>query len=79
MIKNVPMINGMRIDEAHKGGGAPGPSAAQLEAEAAQKNELADLKAKETSRVDAMGRKRRGRASLITGDETGDKKQNLGS
>ena len=72
------MIEGLRVDEAHKGGkGSKGPSAAEKEAAAAQKKELADLTAKEESRVKAMGRKRRGRASLLSGDEGG-MKQSLG-
>jgi len=79
MKNRVPMIDGLRIDEAHKGGkgGSSGPSAAQVTAEKAQVKELADLTKKEDSRVAAMSRKRRGRASLITGDETG-LKQTLG-
>lgn len=63
----------------NKGGkGASGPSAAQIEAEEAQKKELADLTMKEEARTKAMGRKRRGRASLLSGEETG-LKQTLGS
>ena len=74
------MIDGLVIDEAHKGGGkgsAPAPSKAQVEAEEAQKKELADLTAKEEARTAAMGRKRRGRASLLTGTEEG-MKESLG-
>ena len=82
MKNRVPMIDGLRIDEAHKGGkggssGSSGPSAAQVTLENAQVKELAELTKKEDARVAAMGRKRRGRASLITGDETG-LKQTLG-
>ena len=79
--KKVPMIDGLRVDEAHKGGGkggSSGPSAAQIAAETAQAKELADLQAKEDSRVEAMGRRRRGRASLLSGEETG-MKETLGS
>jgi hypothetical protein len=68
--KRVPLIDGLRIDEAHKGKGASGPSA-QIEAEAAQTKELADLQLKEDARAAAMGRSRRGRASLLSGEETG--------
>ena len=77
--KRVPLIDGLRIDEAHKGGkGASGPSPAQIVAEEAQSKELADLKLKEDARAAAMGRSRRGRASLLSGEETG-MKQKLGS
>lgn len=72
MIKRVPEIDGLRVDEAHKGG-SRGPSAAEVAAQKAQAKELADLEAKEEARTKAMGRKRRGRASLLTGSETGDK------
>jgi len=77
----VPMIDGLRIDEAHFGGSKQkGPSEAELQAQEAQKKELADLTVKEDARVKAMGRKKRGRASLITGEETGNKlKENLGA
>jgi hypothetical protein len=44
----------------------------------AQSKELADLKLKEDARVAAMGRSRRGRASLLSAEETGMKKT-LGS
>jgi hypothetical protein len=70
----------LNLDKAFKGGGAPAAPAksqAQIDAEKAQEQELADLKAKEESRTAAMARKRRGRASLLTGDETG-MKQTLG-
>lgn len=82
--KRIPEIDGLRVDEAHKGGkGAPKPTAAQLEAEAAQAKELADLEAKEQARIEAMGRRRRGRASLLGGSELGqateDLKQTLGA
>ena len=77
MIKRVPTIDGLRVDEAHKGG-AKGPSKAQIAAEKAQAKELADLTAKEEARTKAMARRRRGRASLLTGDETG-AKQSLGA
>ena len=70
--RNVPMIDGLRIDEAHKGGkGAKGPSDAEIQAQEQQKRELADLSRKEDARVKAMGRKKRGRASLLSGAETG--------
>lgn len=68
---------------AFKGGGkgAPKVSQAQIDAEKAQKEELKSLQAKEDARVEAMGRKRQGRASLISGAETGqaDLKQTLGA
>ena len=78
--KKVPKIDGLRIDEAHKGGkgSAPGPSKAQVVAEAAQTKELDDLQLKEDARVAAMGRRRRGRASLLSGEETG-MKETLGA
>jgi hypothetical protein len=76
--KRVPLIDGLRIDEAHKGKGASGPSAAQIEAEAAQTIELKNLQLKEDARAAAMGRSRRGRASLLSGEETG-MKETLGS
>lgn len=59
---------------AYKGGGkgSSKQSQAEKDAEAAQAKELADLEAKEEARVEAMSRKRRGRGSLISGDETGD-------
>ena len=66
---------------AFKGGSAPKKSQAQKDAEAAQAKELADLQAKEDARIAAMGRKRRGRASLLSGSEMGDEnglKTNLG-
>ena len=62
-------------------GGAPSKSQAQIDAENAQAKELADLQAKEDARIAAMGRKRRGRASLLSGSEMGDEnglKTNLG-
>ena len=78
--KKVPMIDGLRVDEAHKGGGkgARSPSKAQLDAEAAQTKELENLQLKEDARAAAMGRSRRGRASLLSGEETG-MKETLGS
>lgn len=84
--KKIPIIDGLRIDEAHKGGGKgdPSKSQAQIEAEQAQAQELATLQKKEQSRVEALGRSRRGRASLLSGTETGSfvnnmLKQSLGS
>ena len=74
MKNRVPTIDGLRIDEAHKGGKGASTSAAQVAAEEAQVKELASLTKKEDSRVAATSRKRRGRASLISGDETGLKK-----
>ena len=72
MLKNkVPLIDGLRIDEAHKGKGASGPSKAETKAAAAQEKELASLQLKEDARTKAMGRKKRGRASLLSGEETG--------
>ncbi len=58
---------------AFKKGGSK-PTEAQKKAEIAQEKELADLQAKEDSRTAAVGRKRRGRASLISGTEEGLKK-----
>ena len=74
MLKNkVPTIDGLRVDEAHKGGGkgSKGPSKAEIEAQKAQEKELADLQAKEDARIKAMERRKRGRASLLSGEETG--------
>lgn len=68
--KNVPEIDGLRIDFAHKGGGG-GQSAAAAELEKAQAEELAQLKAKEEARVAALQRGRRGRSLLISGGEEG--------
>jgi len=52
-----------------------GPSPEEIrqkaEAEQRQKDELAKLKSEEESRTNALKRKRRGRASLISGEETG--------
>ena len=67
--KNVPEIDGLRIDFAHKGGG--GQSAASKELEVAQAKELEDLKVKEEARVAALQRGRRGRSLLISGGEEG--------
>ena len=95
--KRVPEIDGMRIDEAHKGGfvgsllsggggiggligkavglvtgkNDTGPSGAEQKGITAQDKELADLKKKEDARKAAMGRKRQGRGSLLSGSETG--------
>ena len=49
--KRVPLIDGLRIDEAHKGKGASSPSKAQLDAEAAQTIELKNLQLKEDARA----------------------------
>ena len=68
--KNVPEIDGLRIDFAHKGGGG-GQSAAAAELEKAQTEELAQLKVKEEARVAALQRGRRGRSLLISGGEEG--------
>lgn len=68
--KNVPEIDGLRIDFAHKGGGG-GQSAAAAELEKAQAEELAQLKVKEEARVAALQRGRRGRSLLISGGEEG--------
>lgn len=65
------------LDKAFKGG-APAKSQAQIEAEEAQARELKDLQAKEDARVKAMQRKRAGRASLLSGEETG-MKESLGA
>ena len=71
--KNVPEIDGLRIDFAHKGGGgqSAAPSAASKELEVAQAKELEDLKVKEEARVAALQRSRRGRSLLISGGEEG--------
>ena len=54
------------------GGSKPkGPTAAQLQAEQAQASELTKLKGQEDQRTAAAARKKRGRASLISGAETG--------
>jgi len=59
------------------GGGAKKPkrdvAGERRAAQAAQRqtDELAKLKSEEDQRTAAAGRKRRGRASLISGDETG--------
>ena len=59
--------------ELQKGGKSQsGPSEAEVAAQKAQEKELADLQAKEDARVAAMGRRKRGRASLISGSESGD-------
>lgn len=80
MLKNkVPTVDGYRVDMAYKGKGAKGPSASEVAAQKAQDKELADLQLKEDARVKAMGRKRRGRASLISGAETGTLKETLGA
>ena len=50
---------------------APAPSPAQVKAEKAQTKELERLTKKEDSMKAAMKRRRRGRASLISGDERG--------
>lgn len=110
--KNVPTIDGMRIDEAHKGGGSllkkvtdvamspikklaidpikkgmaygqemlmgPMPGAGGAGGDSAQDAELDSLKKKEAARVAAMGRKKQGRASLLSGNETGQFKNLLG-
>jgi hypothetical protein len=49
----------------------PAKSEEQLKAEKAQSAELDRLSAKEESQKMAMARRRRGRASLISGEETG--------
>jgi hypothetical protein len=49
----------------------PTKSEEQLKAEKAQSAELDRLAAKEESQKMAMARRRRGRASLISGEETG--------
>ncbi len=59
------------------GGGKPKPKrdraaeARQAEAAQRQQDELDKLNAQESQRKDAARRKKRGRASLISGDETG--------
>ena len=49
-------------------------SEAEQDAELAQSEELETLSAQEQARKDAMSRKKRGRASLLTGDELGQDK-----
>jgi hypothetical protein len=49
----------------------PGPSAAQQRAEERKEKELALLETQEAQRKRALGRRRRGRASLISGAATG--------
>jgi len=49
----------------------PEKTEAQLKAEKAQETELDRLSAKEQSQKMAMARGRRGRAALISGEETG--------
>ena len=53
------------------GGSAPAPTPYQVKAEKRQSAELDRLTKKEDSMKAAMKRKRRGRASLISGDERG--------
>ncbi len=48
-----------------------GPSDAQKRAEVRKEEELSILKTQEAQRVNAANRKKRGRASLISGAETG--------
>lgn len=62
---------------AYKGKGAPKKTEAELEAEKAQQEELNKLKAQEESRTAAMSRSRRGRASLLSGSETGANSEDL--
>jgi hypothetical protein len=50
---------------------APGPTEAQVKAEKRKEEELALLEAQEAQRKRALGRRRRGRASLISGLSTG--------
>jgi hypothetical protein len=50
---------------------APAKSASQVKAEAHQSAEIDRLTKKEDSMKAALGRRRRGRASLISGDERG--------
>jgi hypothetical protein len=53
--KRVPLIDGLRIDEAHKGKGASGPSKAQLDAEAAQTKELEKFATKRRCKSSSNG------------------------
>jgi hypothetical protein len=59
-------------------GGSKGPSQAELDAQAAQQKELADLKSQEESKKAAAKRRRKGRASLVATSETGIKSDTLG-
>lgn len=52
-------------------GGGPSKSQAQKDAEARQAEDLKKLEAKEDAQQKALKRRRRGRASLISGDEGG--------
>lgn len=53
------------------GGKPQGASQSQLDAESRQKAEIEKLNKQEQQRIKAAGRKRQGRASLISGAETG--------
>ena len=53
------------------GGGDSGPTDAQKRAEARREEEIAELGRQEDKRKAAAMRKRRGRASLISGSEQG--------
>lgn len=67
---------------AFKGGKSAKKSQAEADAEKAQAEELATLQAQEDARAAAMQRKRRGRASLLSGSEEGqtkDLKKTLGA
>lgn len=59
-------------------GGGNKKSQAQVDAEKRQADEAAKLKNQEEKRIAAAGRKRQGRASLISGAETGERSETLG-
>jgi len=59
-------------------GGGNKKTQAQVDAEKRQSEEAAKLKNQEEKRIAAAGRKRQGRASLISGAETGVKSDTLG-
>lgn len=60
------------------GGGQQGRSQSQIDAETRQAAELKKLNKQEAQRVGAAARKRRGRASLISGSEQGARQETLG-
>ncbi len=57
---------------------APEKSKEQKDLEQAQTDELASLKTKDEAQKKALTRKRRGRSSLLSGDERGITKETLG-
>ena len=57
------------------GGGDSGPSGAELAKQETERKRLEDI---ETRKKNALKRRNRGRASLISGEATGEKAENLG-